>query len=96
MTMSVTVTNTSNWDNEPVIIDGKLLKPGESVVIGVHHSQAKAICVEPKVDFDTDPPIPFADPEGTNKQVFPNVKTVWRKGVADMVGTKFTPKDPSE
>ena len=33
MTMQATIVNTSNWDGEDIIVDGKRLKPGESTIL---------------------------------------------------------------
>ena len=77
MTMSVTIHNTSNWDNENVIIDTELqeivLKPGD------HHTTAMPERIK-SIRFAPMEPGKKAEPFIMNgHQMIPETSMGWRK-----------------
>ena len=69
MTMSITITNTSNWAGENVEINGRQLTPGDSVELPIRVDES--IRVNPKPRAQTKPFLRHG------VQVFPVAKTVW-------------------
>lgn len=79
ITRSVTITNTSNWKGEdfevtygmPWVIDKRYaskLKPGESIVVGLHEVEEMILSVKPETNGE---PKPYYK---DGKQVVPIVK----------------------
>ena len=79
MTMSVTITNTSNWQNEDVIVDvgvrrNVVLEPGKSMEVGVDHNPENTTSVVVRSRSGEPFKAPF---HNGKKQVFPRVETIW-------------------
>ena len=82
MTRSVTIVNSSNWDNEPCLVNGVLLGVGEKITIDA--TKGVSVKVEPVETIEA--PKPFGWMEGREEgqvhipQVLPQVQVVWVKG----------------
>ena len=80
MTRSVTIVNTSNWDNEPCLVNGTLLQVGEQITLAA--DKETNIKVEPIATLA--PIMPFGNvknrTEGHIPQVMPEVRVRWVEG----------------
>ena len=77
MTMSVTITNTSNWDGENIELEvnGKvqLLVPGENIVLSMQ-SATRGIRIKDASELKIKP---FLDKDQNGRQIFPRALTIW-------------------
>ena len=75
MTMSVTITNTSNWDGENIELEvnGKvqLLIPGDNAVLSMQ-SATRGIRIKDACKQEIKP---FLNEDG--EQIFPKASTIW-------------------
>ena len=72
MTMQATIVNTSNWDGEDILVDGKRLKPGESTSLGLEHMDGAEKRV-PIVSRPAEQTEPFYFKGLGSEQVWPKV-----------------------
>lgn len=85
MTKQVTIVNSSNWDGEPVTVDGVLLMPGEMVTYPIDKAKTAEI-VSIKTPHAARP---FGTDDGHKDhvtQVMPEVQVAWVRGGAMLRG----------
>ena len=99
MTRSVTITNTSNWADEPILAAGTILAPGESITLDLdipdpsswpQHDEAKTLKVmalrTPRM------PVPFAEADPPHHQLLPEVRVDWVAINHEVKGDFATPE----
>ena len=92
MTRSITITNTSNWAEEPVYVAGTILAPGESMAIGVDPPPLNvggtdlSKMVKVMALSTTRDPLPFAEAEAPHYQVVPEVRVEWVPSTHEVKG----------
>ena len=83
MTRSVTIVNSSNWDGEPLLIDGVVLEAGDMLTLAVGKQQhGLTILVTPVGSIKPTRPFGTTKDSGPDhiKQVMPEVQVVWKVG----------------
>ena len=96
MTRSITIVNTSNWDEEPCTVDGILLMPGEMVTIGLGDKETdRSVSVSAVQTPRT--ARPFGTPGDSPFQVMPEARVAWVKTTNAMLGRhgEITVRDPT-
>ena len=94
MTRSVTIVNTSNWDEEPYMVNGVLLMPGEMLAITEYE-----MSVELKAVNTTRSPRPYSSGGDNPFQILPEVRVAWVKTKNAMLGYihgEVTIREPTE
>ena len=97
MTRSITIVNTSNWDGEPVIVDGCVLQAGERITIGMPKGEVKRIEVESARSVA--PNIPFGIDDGSKDhvtQVVPEVEVKWKRAGVMVKPRDFSHRQPDD
>ena len=89
MTYYVTIVNTSNYDEEDLLVNGggkeERLRPGEQVTLGLTKGESHELEIEPVDSVTSVQPRPFMRPGLTNRgrarsdiQLLPSVEVTWR------------------